>query len=387
MPFRIPLACLLACSATLAAPPQHFTIAQIMSAPFPTDLVAAPKGDAVAWVLNQKGARNIWVAEAPAYKGRQLTNYRDDDGQEIAQLAWTPDARSIVFVRGGDFETHRDNPNPASLPQGVEQDIWIVPARPSKAPRKIAEGSEPAMSPKGDRIVFLHKNEIWSAALAENAKPEQLIHARGDAGELRWSPDGSKLAFVSSRTGHSFIGVYDANAKSLLYLDPSVDRDSSRGLDGKRNRLHSRGRFHASRLLWTAPQRAALVDPSRRRRQWEGPRTLARRARSLRCTFHHGRRQPVVLGRRRPHRLPLGKDRLPASLFSLHTRRYAHAAQHRRPIRDRAPIAGERWQDSALLVEPERYRPPSSLARLGSGRRPNAGNSRRRPGVVTRRDE
>jgi dipeptidyl aminopeptidase/acylaminoacyl peptidase len=226
MPFRIPLACLLACAATLAAPPQHFTIAQIMSAPFPTDLVAAPKGDAVAWVLNQKGARNIWVAEAPAYKGRQLTNYRDDDGQEIAELAWTPDARSIVFVRGGDFETHRDNPNPASLPQGVEQDIWIVPLA-AGAPRKIAEGSEPAMSPKGDRIVFLHKNEIWSAALAENAKPEQLIHARGDAGELRWSPDGSKLAFVSSRTGHAFVGVYDANAKSLLYLDPSVDRDSS----------------------------------------------------------------------------------------------------------------------------------------------------------------
>src|SRR5437588_6241049 len=103
----------------LAAPAKRFTLEQIMSAPFPTDLSAAPQGGAVAWVLDQRGARNIWVAEAPDYKGRQLTNYRDDDGQEIAQIAWTPDGRSILYVRGGDFETHRDNPNPASLTQGV----------------------------------------------------------------------------------------------------------------------------------------------------------------------------------------------------------------------------------------------------------------------------
>ena len=146
MVLRVPVTLLVACCAALAAPTK-FTLEQIMSAPFPSDLTAAPKGGAVAWVLNQKGARNIWVAEAPDYKGRQLTRYRDDDGQEIDQIAWTPDGRSLVFVRGGDFETHRDNPNPASLPQGVEQDIWIVPLA-GGAPRKIAEGSQPAVSPE-----------------------------------------------------------------------------------------------------------------------------------------------------------------------------------------------------------------------------------------------
>lgn len=197
-----------------------------MSAPFPTDLTAAPKNGAIAWVLNQKGARNLWVAEAPDYKGRQLTSYRDDDGQEIDQIVWTPDGRSILFVRGGDFETHRDNPNPASLPQGVEQDIWMIPLS-GGTPRKIAEGSEPAVSPKGDRIIFLRKNEIWSVGLEDSAKPAQLIHAKGMADELRWSPDGSKLAFVSNRNEHAFVGVYDFNAKSLVYLDPSVDHDSN----------------------------------------------------------------------------------------------------------------------------------------------------------------
>src|SRR5690349_8440373 len=116
MTLRLSFAAFLACCLAYSAPAKRFTLEQIMSAPFPTDLTAAPKGGAVAWVLNQKGARNIWAAEAPDYKGRQLTNYRDDDGQEIAEMAWTPDGRSIIFVRGGDFETHGDNPNPASQP-------------------------------------------------------------------------------------------------------------------------------------------------------------------------------------------------------------------------------------------------------------------------------
>jgi dipeptidyl aminopeptidase/acylaminoacyl peptidase len=226
MTLRIPIAIVLACSVALSASVKRFTLEQVMSAPFPTDLTAAPKGGAVAWVLDQNGARNIWVAEAPDYKGRRLTDYKDDDGQEIAQIAWTPDARSVVFVRGGDFETFRDNPNPASLPQGVEQDIWIVPAS-GGAPKKIAEGSQPAVSPKGDRLVFLKKDEIWSEGFEENAKPEQLIHTKGQAGEIRFSPDGSRIAFVATRTDHSFIGVYNFSSKSLVYLDASVDRDSN----------------------------------------------------------------------------------------------------------------------------------------------------------------
>src|ERR1700727_865808 len=126
MPVRSFFALFLACSIAIPASSAHFTLEQVMSAPFPPELTAAPKGGAVAWVLNEHGARNVWVADAPTYSGRRLTNYRADDGQEIAQLTWTPDGRSILFVRGGDFDDQRDDPNPASLPQGVGQASWIL---------------------------------------------------------------------------------------------------------------------------------------------------------------------------------------------------------------------------------------------------------------------
>ncbi|MGH9665891.1 MAG: TolB family protein, partial [Bryobacteraceae bacterium] len=149
------------CAAAFGAGPGAFTLEQVESAPFPSELTTAPTGGKVAWVLNEAGARNIWVAEAPDYKGRRLTSYDDDDGQEIAELEWTPDGNSIVFVRGGDFEfIGRPNPNPRSFPQGVEQDVWAIAAS-GGMPRKIAEGHSPAISPKGGRAVYVKSGEIW----------------------------------------------------------------------------------------------------------------------------------------------------------------------------------------------------------------------------------
>ncbi|MFN7996824.1 MAG: S9 family peptidase [Bryobacteraceae bacterium] len=212
-----------------------YTLEQVLSAPFPTDLTVCRTAGKVAWVLDESGARNIWVAEAPDFRGRRLTNFTADDGQEIAELAWTPDARSIVYVRGGDFEMGRDNPNPASLAEGVEQAIWITSLS-GGAPRKIAEGHNPSISPKGDRFVFLKDSHIWSAALTGDAKPVQLTHEKGRAESLRWTPDGGRLLFTSDRGDHCFVGAYDFASKKIWYLDPSVDRDGEAAIspDGKR---------------------------------------------------------------------------------------------------------------------------------------------------------
>jgi dipeptidyl aminopeptidase/acylaminoacyl peptidase len=44
---------------------------------------------------------------------------------------------------------------------------------------------------------------------------------------MRWSPDGTKIAFVSNRVDHSFIGVYDVRTRDVTFLSPSVDHDTS----------------------------------------------------------------------------------------------------------------------------------------------------------------
>src|SRR5580658_35286 len=219
----------LACAACACAQ-SSFTLEQILSAPFPSAPVASPSGGKVAWVYNARGVRNIWVAEPPAYTGRSVTAYTDDDGQEISELQWTPDGREMVYVRGEGANGAGEYPNPTNDPKGAEQQVWVVAvegAAAQKAPRLIGEGNQPAVSPIGGRVAFVRKGQVWSAQLDGKDKAEQLIHARGQNGDLRWSPDGARLAFVSGRGNHSFVGVYDAAAKTIHYLDASVDHDDA----------------------------------------------------------------------------------------------------------------------------------------------------------------
>lgn len=213
--------------ATTPVTAQSFTVSDIMTAPFASDLAAAPAGGAFAWVRYDRGTRNIWVAEAPAYTGRQLTSWSADDGQDVLDLSFTTDGRNVVFVRGGGPNRQGEIPNPTSAPEPAERGIWIQSLE-GGAPRLLAEGAAPEISPDGRTLAFLRRGQIFTVPLdEEGAEAGQLLRIRGTAGSLSWSPGGDRIAFVSNRGGHAFVGVFDPETREVLYLDPSLDRDGS----------------------------------------------------------------------------------------------------------------------------------------------------------------
>jgi N-acyl-D-aspartate/D-glutamate deacylase/dipeptidyl aminopeptidase/acylaminoacyl peptidase len=203
----------------------NFTLEQVLSSPFPSDLIAAPTGQRIAWVFNAQGKRNIWVAQGPAFKARQLTQFNDDTGQEITDVEFTHDGKWIVFVRGGNENSAGEVPNPTSDPSGARQGIFAVSFDNGRVMR-LAEGRLPVVSPTGNRIVFNRGGKIWTVEIAEGSEPHPYFIARGLNISPAWSPDGRRLAFNSSRTDHSFIGVYDTEKNTIKYLAPTVDRDS-----------------------------------------------------------------------------------------------------------------------------------------------------------------
>lgn len=237
----------LAWGAALAAPlsgqrgredlPEPFSIADVLSAPFAGSLVASPDGRAVAWIGYERGARNVWVAEAPRWRARRLTRWNADDGQPLSQLTWTGDSRAVLVVRGGEPGGNwaRDVPvNPTSDPALTEQAVWLVPR--TGTPRRIGPGHTPVSSPAGDRVAFIFRDTIRVAPLRGAGQPQIMFRARGRSAVPVWDPNGTRLAFVSRREDHSFIGVYHLGERRVSWIAPGTWRDDFPrwSLDGRR---------------------------------------------------------------------------------------------------------------------------------------------------------
>ena len=214
-----------------------FTVEQILGFPSPENLVASAVGSTIAWTFNERGVRNIYVAEGPAFAPRRLTAYREDDGQELTQVSFSPDGATIVYVRGGDHGSNRQGeapPNPAGSTVQPKIQIWSI-AVSGGAPKLVGDGDSPAIAPDSSRVAFVKSRQIWFAPVDGSKPAQQAFFARGTSEAPAWSPDGRTLAFVSSRNDHSFIGLF-AEGEPIRFVAPSTFRDSMPAWspDGKR---------------------------------------------------------------------------------------------------------------------------------------------------------
>jgi dipeptidyl aminopeptidase/acylaminoacyl peptidase len=213
-----------------------FTLEQVLSSPFPSGLTAAMHGSRIAWVFDAKGVRNVWVADGPDFvrTARQLTHYREDDGQPIASLRLTPDGKSVLYALGSELNEAQESSNPESWVKGAKQQVFAVDVDSKNAePRLLGdmgcaeEGCEDIeISPDGKMAVWSAKKKLWLASVDGKQPAKELATVRGSSAEPKWSPDSKHIAFVSERDGHSLIAIYDFGGASIRYVAPSVDKDS-----------------------------------------------------------------------------------------------------------------------------------------------------------------
>lgn len=267
-----------------AQPAPALTIDRITSYPFPNELNAAARANRIVWALNERGLRNLYVAEGPDFAARRLTNYTEDDGQELTSVQLSADGRTVVYVRGGDHGSNFDDAlpvNPTAMPTPVRVQLWSVPFEGGE-PRSLGEGDEPVISPRGDQVAFTRDNQVWVVPIDGSAPARRLFTARGSNGDPRWSPSGDKVAFTSSRGDHAFVGVYHGPNEPITWVAPSTNRDGSPrwSPDGTRlvfvrrpgaggaaqNVLEQRP---SAWSLWTADARSGEA-----RQLWVSPNTL-----------------------------------------------------------------------------------------------------------------
>jgi len=180
----------------------------------------------------------------------------------VTSLAWLPNSNEILYATGNAIQNFANGLWRVRLsdgiphrPQGIgaaatpavsrprdplhlprlayvlpiqDQNVWKLPVsngKPGEPVRLIAstrQDKDPRFSADGSKIAFMSDrsglNEVWTAN-ADGSNQVQLTFLKGGMNSPgHWSPDGRKLALLSTETGKQEIYVVDAGGGPAIRL-------------------------------------------------------------------------------------------------------------------------------------------------------------------------
>jgi Tol biopolymer transport system component len=251
----------------------------------------SPDGSAVLYTSRRTGTSDIWVLPVDGSAPRQLTNDVRDDGSP----RWSPDGRWIAFTSN----------------RGLQDDVWIMPAAGGEARRATDDAAREELvgwRPGTAEVLYTVNRQtrsLWTHNLADGAE-RQLTHDSLDvpsfnvssagqvfaaihrgggvtdfsvlplgggeprivlrdarSGWANWSPDGSRLLFLSDRAGsNSHLWVMDSAGGDLRQLTQWPERDQNAVFSADGSAIYFVSQHQATfGDLWRVPVRGG--DPAR----------------------------------------------------------------------------------------------------------------------------
>ncbi len=161
----------------------------------------------------QKPINQIWTIALAGGEARQITRQRHG----ASDPAWSPDGQRIAFISATD-------------PSDDLTHAWAAPVDDPVADERIITTIRYRADGRG--FIANRFKHIWTVA-ADGGEARQLSGGHVDDGEIAWSPDSSRIAYVSNRTADQ-----ESNSISAIYVVAAQGGDT-------RPLLETDGRFDA----------------------------------------------------------------------------------------------------------------------------------------------
>jgi Tol biopolymer transport system component/DNA-binding winged helix-turn-helix (wHTH) protein len=216
--------------------------------PFPRRLLTSPAhtvdtgpifsrdGKKIVFARNTSlGTKDLYVVSSSGGDAKRLTF----SNANLGGPAWTTDDKNIIFwsSTGG---------------SGWNSDLYSIPATggtPERLPFASHNESSPAISRDGSKLAYVQSQfdpNIWRVELsAQDKSPKQFISSTWFENAPDFSPDGTKISFVSERDGTLAIWICNADGSNPARLmgpdGPNIPRWAP---NGDRIVFDSRGTGH-----------------------------------------------------------------------------------------------------------------------------------------------
>ncbi|WP_135611384.1 PD40 domain-containing protein [Methanococcoides sp. AM1] len=187
------------------------------------------------WVMNVDGSEQIRVYDTIAWEGEPSFS---SDGKFIyyATEHVQPLSSKFISIRvveladksnTSQITQNADKREPVMSPDGTKiaylskvsgnYDIWLMNPDGSES-RQITDSSSnegaPSWSPENDMLVYSLEGKLWTVNLTSRV-PEILRNDTFVNTHPVFNPDGTKIAFVSDRSGNSDIWVMNSNSLGI----------------------------------------------------------------------------------------------------------------------------------------------------------------------------
>jgi dipeptidyl aminopeptidase/acylaminoacyl peptidase len=219
-----------------SAPKNKTLLEALLATPLVYQPVAAADGRSLAFVAREARTRAIYFLRV-GESAKPLVRYPDDDGQDLTQVALSPDGSLLSFVRGGPPNSKGEIPNPRSLASPPLRQVWLLDTAGGAAPRPVGIGYAPQFSPDGARLIWLTERGVACVPLRNSDGHRSDVDAAeillaGPLFALRFSPDGNKVAYERS----SYVEVFDLKSRATWAVAKpadAVDIDPNWSPDGE----------------------------------------------------------------------------------------------------------------------------------------------------------